>query len=147
MAAGVADDTPAVAPPERVRQFDFAFDGRTRPLLALIGVVPSTAHVTLDGARLVARFGPWSCETTVDNVVSVEVTGPYRAHRAIGARASFADRGLTFGSATAGGVCLCFREPVHGLDPFGAVAHPYLTVTVADREGFAAAVRTAAGLT
>lgn len=147
LAAGVADDTPAVAPPERVRQFDFAFDGRTRPLLALIGVVPSTAHVTLDGARLVARFGPWSCETTVDNVVSVEVTGPYRAHRAIGARASFADRGLTFGSATAGGVCLCFREPVHGLDPFGAVAHPYLTVTVADREGFAAAVRTAAGLT
>ena len=146
LVGSVGDDTPAVAPPERVRQFDFAFDGRTRPLLALIGVVPSTAHVTLDGARLVARFGPWSCETTVDNVVSVEISGPYRAHRAIGARASFADRGLTFGSTTAGGVCLCFREPVHGLDPFGAVAHPGLTVTVADREGFAAAVRAAAGL-
>lgn len=58
LAAGVGDDTPAVAPPERVRQFDFAFDGRTQPLLALIGVVPSTAHGTLDGARLVARFGP-----------------------------------------------------------------------------------------
>lgn len=142
-----ANDTSAVTPSEEVRQFDFAFDRLTRPLLALIGVVPSTAHVTLDGDRLVARFGPWSCETTVDNVVSVEITGPYRAHRAIGPRASFADRGLTFGSTTTGGVCLCFREPVHGLDPLGALAHPGLTVTVADREGFAAAVRAAAGLT
>lgn len=97
------------------------------------------------GAGLVARFGPWSCETTVDNVVSVKVTGPYRAHRAIGPRASFADRGLTFGSTTAGGVCLRFHQPVHGLDPFGAIAHPGLTVTVADREGFAAVVRTASG--
>ena len=140
------DDTAAVAAPERVRQFDFAFDDRVRPLLALVGVVPSTAHVTLDGDRLVARFGPWSCETTVDNVASVEVTGPYRAHRAIGTRASLADRGLTFGSTTAGGVCLCFREPVRGLDPFGLVAHPGLTVTVADRDGFAEAVRAAAGL-
>jgi hypothetical protein len=130
----------------RVQQFDFAFDAAIRPLLALIGVVPSTAHVTLDGNRLVARFGPWSCETTLDNVVSVELTGPYRAHRAIGPRGSFADRGLTFGSTTAGGVCLCFREPVHGLDPFGVVAHPGLTVTVADREGFAEAVRAGAGL-
>lgn len=140
------DGAPADSLPAAVRQFEFAFDGRTRLLLALIGVVPSTAHVTLDGARLVARFGPWSCETTVDNVVSVVLTGPYRAHRAIGPRASLADRGLTFGSTTAGGVCLCFREPVHGLDPFGAIAHPGLTVTVADRKGFAAAVRTAAGL-
>jgi hypothetical protein len=142
--AGRDGDAPG---PERVRQFDFAFDRRTRPLLAALGVVPSTAHVTLDGDRLVARFGPWSCETTADNVVDVELTGPYRAHRAIGARASLVDRGLTFGTTTAGGVCLCFREPVRGLDPFGAVAHPGLTVTVADREGFAAAVRAAAGLT
>jgi hypothetical protein len=141
-----AEEPSAVAPTERGRQFDFAFDRLTRPLLAVIGVVPSTAHVTLDGDRLVARFGPWSCETTVDNVVSVELTGPYRAYRAIGPRASMADRGLTFGSTTAGGVCLCFREPVHGLDPFGAVAHPGLTVTVADRDGFATAVRAAAGL-
>lgn len=134
----------AVAP--RSTQWDFAFDRLTRPLLALIGVVPSTAHVTLDGDRLVARFGPWSCETTVDNVVDVQVTGPYKAYRALGPRGSLADRGLTFGTTTAGGVCLCFREPVHGLDPFGAIAHPGLTVTVADREGFAAAVRSAAGL-
>ena len=105
-----------------------------------------TAHVTITGDRLVARFGPWSCETTLDNIVSVELTGPYRAYRAIGPRGSFADRGLTFGTTTAGGVCLCFCEPVRGLDPAGLIAHPGLTVTVADREGFAAAVRAAAGL-
>lgn len=71
---------------------------------------------------------------------------PARAYRAIGPRGSLTDRGLTFGTTTAGGVCLCVAEPIHGLDPFGLVAHPGLTVTVADREGFAAAVRRAAGL-
>jgi hypothetical protein len=38
------------------------------------------------------------------------------------------------------------REPVRGIDPFGAVPHPGLTVTVEDREGFAAHVRRVAGL-
>jgi hypothetical protein len=135
------------ASPAHATQWDFAFDRLARPLLAVIGVVPSTAHVTLDGDRLVARFGPWSCETTVDNVLDVQVTGPYKAYRALGPRGSMVDRGLTFGTTAAGGVCICFREPVHGLDPFHAIGHPGLTVTVADREGFAAAVRSAAGLT
>ena len=149
--AGALDDLvtgTTVGPPplEGIQQFDFAFEGRYRPLLALLGIVPSTAHVTIDDHRLLAHFGPWSCETPLDNIVEVQVTGPYRAHRAIGARGSFADRGLTFGSTTAGGVCLCLREPVRGLDPFGAVNHPGLTVTVADRHAFATAVSTAAGL-
>ncbi len=145
LSAGEGAGSTATAP-EGIRMFDFAFEGRFRPVLAVLGVFPSTAHVTLDSHRLVAHFGPWSCETPLDNIVDVQVTGPYRAHRAIGARASFADRGLTFGSTTAGGVCLCFREPVPGLDPFGAMAHPGLTVTVADRDGFAAEVTEAAGL-
>jgi len=136
----------ATEAPGPVTQWDFEFEPRFRPLLALIGVLPSTAHVTLDARRLVAHFGPWSCETTVDNIVDVQVTGPYRAHRAIGPRGSFADRGLTFGTTTAGGVCVCFGQPVHGLDPLGLVDHPGLTVTVADRDGFAAAVRAAAHL-
>ena len=140
---GAGDSAP---PLEGIQQFDFAFEGRYRPLLALLGVVPSTAHVTIDSTRLTAHFGPWSCETPLDNIVDVEVTGPYRAHRAIGARASLADRGLTFGSTTAGGVCLCLRRPVRGLDPFGAMAHPGLTFTVADRDGFVEAVTRAAGL-
>jgi hypothetical protein len=43
-------------------------------------------------------------------------------------------------------VCLLLREPVLGIDPAGLVRHPGLTVTVADREAFAAHVPQAAGL-
>lgn len=131
---------------EPVEQFDFEFQRGLGALLGFLGVFPSTAHVTIGDGRLVAHFGPWSCETGLDNIVDVQVSGPYKAHRAIGPRGSMTDRGLTFGTTTAGGVCLRFREPVHGLDPFGAIDHPGLTVTVADREGFAAAVRSAAHL-
>jgi hypothetical protein len=50
--------------------------------------------------------------------------------KVLGARLSLADRGLTFGSDTAGGVCIRFAEPVRGLVPFGLLRHPGLTVTV-----------------
>jgi hypothetical protein len=126
--------------------FEFAFDPRARWLLAAVGVRPATARVSLGDDRLVARFGPWVCDTTVANVSGVEVTGPYRWYTAIGARGSFVDGGLTFGSTAAGGVCILFHEPVTGLDPFGRARHPGLTVTVADRAGFARALRDAAGL-
>jgi hypothetical protein len=140
---------PADAPDghEEVEQFHFEFEPRYRALLALLGVTPGTATVTLDADRMVARFGFWTCVTTFDNVREVCTTGPYRGYRAIGPRGSMADRGLTFGSTTAGGVCMLFREPVHGLDPFGAIDHPGLTVTVADRERFATSLRRRAGLT
>ena len=124
----------------------FEFEPRYKAVLALLGVTPGTATVTLDEERVVVRFGPWSCETPVSNVREVCITGPYRGYRAIGARGSFADRGLTFASTTAGGVCMLFREPVRGLDPFGLMHHPGLTVTVADRERFASSLRRRAGL-
>ena len=74
------------------------------------------------------------------------ITGPYRGYRAIGPRGSFADRGLTFGSTTAGGVCLLLREPVPGLEPTGRMRHPGITLTVADREGFATAITARTGI-
>jgi hypothetical protein len=122
-------------------RFRFAFDDRFRLPLAAIGVTPRTAFVSLTADdRLVARFGPWTCETPLANVTSVQRTGPYRWWRAIGTRLSFTDRGATFGSTTAGGVCLCFAEPVPALDALGLLRHPGLTVTVADLDGFVAAV-------
>ena len=139
-------DAPADGGHDDVEQFGFEFEPRYRPLLALLGVTPGTATVTLDDERVVARFGPWSCATPIGNVREVCTTGPYRGYRAIGPRGSMADRGLTFGSTTAGGVCMLFREPVTGLDPFGRMHHPGLTVTVADREHFAAALRRRAGI-
>jgi hypothetical protein len=122
-------------------QFGFAFDPRFRVPLALAGVTPGHAHVTVTPTRLLARFGPWSVDTPLDNVAGVCLTGPYRWFKAIGPRGSLADRGATFGSTTAGGVCIRFHDPVPGLEPLGLVRHPGLTVTVDDPERLAALLR------
>jgi hypothetical protein len=128
-------------------RFAFAFDDRFRVALALSGVLPSTCSVTLtDGGRLVARFGPWRCETEIGNVADASVTGPYRWWRAVGPRFSFADRGATFGSTPAGGACITFREPVPALAPGGWLRHPGLTVTVAEPARFVERLRARAGL-
>lgn len=78
LTADDGDNTATATEPASVEQFEFEFDPRFRPILAAIGVTPGTAHVTLTPDRLVARFGPWTCETTVDNVREVCPTGPYR---------------------------------------------------------------------
>jgi len=129
-----------------VEVFPFAFDARFRLPLALVGVTPATAYVTLTADRLVARFGLWTCETPFDNVTDVCLTGPYRWYTSIGPRGSFVDRGLTFGTTPAGGVCLLLRDPVRGLLPTGSFLHPGLTLTVADPERFARSVRRRASL-
>jgi hypothetical protein len=128
-------------------RFAFAVDDRFRPLLLGLGVVPSRCHVTLTADdHLDVRFGPWRCRTPLANVADASITGPYRWWRAVGARLSFSDRGATFATTPAGGVCLRFHEPVAALDPMGVLRHPGLTVTVADRAGFLAAVRRRAHL-
>lgn len=128
-------------------RFDFAFEKKYLPALAAIGVTPLTAKVDVSAQTLDARFGPWRCRTSVENVSCVQRTGPYSAVKAIGARGSFADKGVTFGTTTAGGICVEFKEPVKILDPSGIIRHPGLTLTVADLDGFEAALRDAAGLT
>ena len=128
-------------------RFRFAFEDRFRPILAAAGITPRTSFVTLTtDDRFVARFGPWTCESPLRNVTCVHRTGPYRWWRAIGARLSFADGGATFGSTTAGGVCLCFDEPVRALDPAGIWRHRGLTVTLEDPDGFASAVTERTGI-
>lgn len=131
---------------EQVQRFGFRFQTLYLPMLAAIGVTPATAKVVLTEDRLVARFGPWLCSTALSNVVDVSRSGPYLAAKAIGARLSRTDRGLTFGTTTEAGVCVTFEKPVTGLDPLGVLRHPGLTVTVEDIEGFVAGVRLAASL-
>jgi hypothetical protein len=127
-------------------RFEFDFENRYRILLAALGVNPRTAWVELTNDELDARFGLWRCRTPTSNIIDTQTSGPYLAVKAIGPRASFADRGATFGTTTAGGACVKFAHPVKILDPTGKLRHPGLTLTVADTEGFAAAVREAAGL-
>lgn len=127
-------------------RFDFEFQPLYRPTLALMGVTPWTARVTLSSDRLVARFGPFSAQSPVENIRCASQTGPYSAVKAIGARLSLVDSGLTFGTSTRGGVCVLFEKPVVGIDPTGRMRHEGLTLTVADLDGFERAVRQAAGL-
>jgi hypothetical protein len=115
--------------------FPFRFDPRYRIYLSALGVRPQRALVRVEDDRLDARFGPWRCATSLDNVVGTEVTGPYSAIRAIGPHLSLKDRGLTFGTNAERGVCIRFREPVPGLEPTGRLRHPGLTVTVDDVDG------------
>jgi hypothetical protein len=123
-------------------RFDFRFSTPYRLAALPFGVTPSTCEIRVGAGRLFVRFGPWRVETALDNVVDVSVTGPYRFVKTAGpAHLSLADRGLTFATNGDRGVCLTMREPIRGIDPFGLLRHPNLTVTVADCDGLADAVR------
>jgi len=124
--------------PRPAQRFGFKFDRLHRVLGLAFGVTPSTTHVDVDPAagRLVARFGPWVVDTSLANVKAATRTGGYFPLKTVGpAHLSLSDRGLTFATNDAEGVCVAFREPVHGIDPRGVVRHPALTVTVEDVDG------------
>ena len=126
--------------------FPFAVESKYRPLLAPIGVSSDRAWARIGSNQLTVKFGFLGCSTPLSNITCVEITGPYKAYRAIGARGSFSDTGATYGSTTVGGVCMEFDEPIPALDPTGLIRNEALTVTVADLEGFATALRRATGL-
>lgn len=67
---------------------------------------------------------------------------PYSFVKTAGpAHLSLADSGLTLATNGDRGVCLTMREPISGIDPFGLLRHPNLTVTVAGCDGLVNAVR------
>ncbi|GAA2208096.1 hypothetical protein GCM10009850_035540 [Nonomuraea monospora] len=113
-------------------EFGFAFEERYRPLLAVLGIRPSTCRLTLSEEVLRVRFGPWVVLSPRHNVTGAEPSGPFSPFKAIGVRVSMADGGLTFGSSTTQGVCITFRRSVSGSEPLGVLRHPGLTVTVED---------------
>lgn len=93
--------------------------------------------ITADG-RFRATFGRLTLETLADNVAGGHITGGYRWYTAVGARLSFVDDGLTFGTNRDRGVCVHFREPVPKV--LGRKSHSALTVTVEDCAGLVAAI-------
>jgi hypothetical protein len=114
--------------------FRYAIDKRFVPLWLPFGVRPSKDGVTLtDDGRFVATFGFVRIETRLSNVDGAHVTSGYRWWTAIGARLSFVDDGLTFGTSDTAGVCVHFREKVGSV--LRRSGHSALTVTVADIEG------------
>lgn len=80
----------------------------------------------------------------MSNVSGTELTGDYGWLRTAGpAHLSVADRGVTFATTSRRGLCVSFHEPVRGIDPTGTIRHPGATVTVADPEALASALRDA----
>jgi hypothetical protein len=103
-------------------------------------VLGSRSGLELDADGLRVRLGPWLVATPLSNIAGAEVSGPYSPLRGLGVRLSLADRGLTFGTTTEGGVCLRFHEPVPGIEPWGLIRHPGLTVTVSEPDLVAEAI-------
>jgi hypothetical protein len=123
-------------------RFDFRFAAAYRPMSRLFGVSPAHAWVEVGEEELDARFGPWRVRTPLANVVGVAITGPYAFAKTAGpARLAVTDRGLTFATNGDCGVLITFARSVPGLLPLGPLRHPELTVTVADVEGLAVALR------
>jgi hypothetical protein len=124
------------------RRFEFCFTTPYQLAGLPFGVRPSTCDVRVGAGRLIARFGPWQVQTALDNIADVSLTGPYTFIKTAGpAHLSLADRGLTFATNGDRGLCLAMVEPIRGIDPFGLLRHPNLTLTVADCDGLADAVQ------
>jgi hypothetical protein len=114
--------------------FPYTVDMKFAPMWLPFGVRPSKDGVTVtDDGRFRATFGFLRLETPLDNVTGAHITRGYRWWTAIGARASFVDDGLTFGTNTKAGVCIHFGEKVPSA--VGRKGHSALTVTVADLDG------------
>lgn len=128
-------DRPSVPSEPEARRFPIEVGRKSRPLLRLFGVKGANAYVDL-GSELDARFGWARLRTPVENIVSWRIEGPWLWITAIGVRRSIRHHDVTFGGTPRGGVRLDFREPVRAM----GFSVPALYVTVADLEGFAAAL-------
>ncbi len=127
---------------DSTKRFDFTWDPAYRRAARVFGIAPHNAWVDLDGETLDAHFGPWRLQVPRSNLVGVSVTGPYRFFKTAGpARLGITDAGLTFATNGERGVLLSFHEKVRASGPTRMLRHPELTVTVADAEGLAAALR------
>ena len=121
------------------RRFAYAVDWRLAGMWAPFGFRPGHDAVTLtEDGRFVATYGFVRIETVLANVDGAHVTRDYRWWTAVGARMSFVDDGLTFGTNRAAGVCVHFREKVPSR--LRRAGHSALTVTVADLDGLVAAL-------
>ncbi len=115
-------------------RYPIRIDRRHRWLLLPWGVRDATAEVRLEGGQMIARFGRATMQTPISNILSWEISGPYRWFTALGVRRSVRHGDFTFGGSAHGGVRMDFRERVR----WSVFRVPALYVTVDDLEAFAA---------
>ena len=124
------------------REFEFAFESRYRFAALGFRITPATARVMVTEDELLVRFGPWRLRTPLTNVAGSSLSSGYAFYRTAGPpHLSLADRGVTFATNSRRGLCVSFVEPVHAIEPIGLLRHPAATVTVADPEALASALR------
>ena len=124
--------------------FPFEFASSYRLPALIVGVTPATASVRVEDDELRVRFGPWSLRTPLSNIAGAERTGGFAFLKTAGPpHLSFSDRGVTFATNGEAALCVQFREPVPGIEPTGRIRHPGATMTVADPDGLARALRVA----
>jgi hypothetical protein len=112
----------------------YEIDKKFLPVLMLFGLRPKRDGVRLDeDGRLSATLGWLRLETTLTNVDEAHITSDYRWWTAVGARTSFVDDGLSFGTNYKAGVCIHFKAKVPSA--LSRKGHSALTVTVANLEG------------
>jgi hypothetical protein len=114
------------------QRFAFAFDRYAGPLLRIAGIRTETAWVSVADATLFVHFGRFRLSTGLENILDVQLTGPYSWLKTIGVHISLADKGVTFGTNSQAGVCVRFRKPVAAVLRRTGLRHPGMTVTVAD---------------
>ena len=85
-----------------------------------------------------ATYGWFSLETPISNIHHTDITGPHRWYTAVGARLSFADDGLTFGTNHQLGLCIEFIDKIDKV--IGLKDHSALWVSVADPSALAEAI-------
>jgi hypothetical protein len=119
--------------------FKYSIDAKLALFWLPFGVRPTKDGVELtDDRRFVATYGFLRVETPIDNIDDAHITSGYRWWTAAGARVSFVDDGLTFGTNAHRGVCVHFRTKVPSR--LRRSGHSALTVTVADPEALVAAL-------
>jgi hypothetical protein len=118
--------------------FPYRLDKRWVAIFKVLGVDEADGVTVTEDAMLKATYGRLSLSTPLSNIHHTEISGPHRWWTAVGARLSFADDGLTFGTNHHKGLCIEFIERVPKV--LGKRDHSALWVSVADPEGLAAAI-------
>jgi len=100
------------------QRFTYAVDIKFAFMWLPFGVRPSKDGVTItDDGLLKTTFGFLRLETPLDNVSGAHITRDYRWWTAIGARTSFVDDGLSFGTNTKAAHTVKNRASVFTLRP------------------------------